>query len=543
MFKLPINKKINKKLIFTSIFFAAIFLFGLSSFRDFNLYGDEPVHQWIGSIYYQFSKEVLLNFNIHNEHLNRILQLSQDSHFGLWTPYPMFFELLTELISDILNLQTSKAIFHLRHFVNFIFFFISLILFFLIIDKRFNNYFLSILGVLFLFISPRIFAESFCNSKDILFLSFSIINIYFALKFIEKQNLKNLILLSIASGILLNIRIMGLIPIFLVCAIIFFEIIEKEKFYLEKIKKILLYLLITFIITFIFWPYLWLNPQTNLSIYLDYVTNFSLIFNNLYLGETILSNDIPWHYLFVWIAISIPLSTLFISFFGIIIVFSKFMKNIYSFDESNELWLDNKERIDFFILILFFIPILASLIYKHNFDGWRHYYFIFPLIVYFGIYFLIYLKKINSKLFMILIILIFMNLFYNGLWMIRFHPHQYVYFNFIEKKIIKKKFDLDYWGLSIKSSLEYILKNNKEPEIIKVAGLGNTWIKGTFSILDEELKNRLKFVIEEEADFLIDTFRPRIGKRIEIDNLKFSKYHELIIDNNVVNSVYKRKNK
>jgi len=144
---------------------------------------------------------------------------------------------------------------------------------------------------------------------------------------------------------------------------------------------------------------------------------------------------------------------------------------------------------------------------------------------------------------MILIILIFMNLFYNGLWMIRFHPHQYVYFNFIEKKIIKKKFDLDYWGLSIKSSLEYILKNNKEPEIIKVAGLGNTWIKGTFSILDEELKNRLKFVIEEEADFLIDTFRPRIGKRIEIDNLKFSKYHELIIDNNVVNSVYKRKNK
>ena len=67
--------------------------------------------------------------------------------------------------------------------------------------------------------------------------------------------------------------------------------------------------------------------------------------------------------------------------------------------------------------------------------------------------------------------------------------------------------------------------------------------KFAFSILDEELKNRLKFVIEEEADFLIDTFRPRIGKRIEIDNLKFSKYHELIIDNNVVNSVYKRKNK
>ena len=543
MFKILIKKKINTKLVLTLIFFITIFLIGLSNFKDFNLYGDEPVHQWIGSIYYQFVKEVILNFNVHNEYLEKILQLSQDDHFRLWTPYPMFFELLTELISDILNFQTSKAVFHLRHFINFFFFFISLIFFFLIINKRFNNYFLSILGVLFIFVSPRIFAESFYNSKDILFLSFLIINIYFSLKFIEKQNVSNLILLSIASGILLNIRVMGLIPIFLVCSIIFFEIIEKEKLYVEKMKKVLIYLFISFLVTFIFWPYLWLNPQTNLSIYLDYVANFSLIFTNLYLGETILSNQTPWHYLFIWIAISIPLSTLLISLFGMLLVFYKFLKNIYSFDDSNELWLDNKERIDFFILILFLIPVLASLIYRHNFDGWRHYYFIFPLIVYFGIYFLVFLKKINLKLFKTLIILIFLNLSYNVLWMIKFHPHQYVYFNFIEKKIIKKKFDLDPWGLSIKSSLEHILKNNQKIEIIKVAGLGNTWIKGTFSILDEKLKKRLKFVEENEADYLINTFRPHIGKRIEIDNSKFSKYHELIIDDKIINSIYKRINK
>ena len=144
---------------------------------------------------------------------------------------------------------------------------------------------------------------------------------------------------------------------------------------------------------------------------------------------------------------------------------------------------------------------------------------------------------------MTLVIVIFINLSTNIFWMIKFHPHQYVYFNFIEKKIIKKKFDLDPLGLSVKSSLEYILKNNKEPELIKVTGLGNTWIKGSFSMFDEKLKKRLKFVQQDEAEYLINTFRPRIGERIEIDNLKFSKYHELIIDNNVVNSIYKRKNK
>ena len=543
MFKIPIKKKIINRRIFTFIFFTVIFLVGLLSFQDFNLYGDEPVHQWIGSIYYEFLKEVALNFRINNEHLEKILQLTKDDYLRLWVAYPIFFDLLTELVSDILNFQTSKEVFHLRHFVNFLFFFISLIFFFIIINKRFNNYFLSILGVLFLFISPRIFAESFYNSKDILFLSFSIINIYFALKFIEKQNLNNLILFSISSGILLNIRVMGLISIFLVCAIIFFEIIEKEKLYVDKVKKISLYLFLTFLITFIFWPYFWLDPVKNFSAYLSYVKDFSLIFTNLYLGETILSNQTPWHYLFIWISISIPLATLLNSVAGMILVLSKFLKNILSFDENNELWSDNKERTDFFILLLFLLPVLVSLVHRHNFDGWRHYYFIFPLMVYFAIYFLNFLKKINSQLFMTLIIVIFINLSANIFWMIKFHPHQYVYFNFIEKKIIKKKFDLDPLGLSVKSSLEYILKNNKEPELIKVTGLGNTWIKGSFSMFDEKLKNRLKFVQQDEAEYLINTFRPRIGERIEIDNLKFSKYHELIIDNNVVNSIYKRKNK
>ena len=105
--------------------------------------------------------------------------------------------------------------------------------------------------------------------------------------------------------------------------------------------------------------------------------------------------------------------------------------------------------------------------------------------------------------------------------MIKFHPHQYAYFNFIEKKVIKKKFDLDPSGLSLKYSLEYILNNNKEAEFIKVAGLGNTWIKGSFAILDEKSKKRLKFVQQDEAEYLINTFRPRIGERIKIDNLKF----------------------
>ena len=50
--------------------------------------------------------------------------------------------------------------------------------------------------------------------------------------------------------------------------------------------------------------------------------------------------------------------------------------------------------------------------------------------------------------------------------MIKDHPHQNVYFNFLAGKNIQTKFELDYWGLSNKQALEYILKNDSK-NIIK----------------------------------------------------------------------------
>ena len=49
------------------------------------------------------------------------------------------------------------------------------------------------------------------------------------------------------------------------------------------------------------------------------------------------------------------------------------------------------------------------------------------------------------------------------------------------------------------------------------------------------------FVDPKEADYLITIFKPRIGKKIIIDTDKFSKYYDLVVDDNIVSSIYKRK--
>ena len=49
---LHLINKFRIKKIFIYIFFFTIFIIGLNSFKDYGVYGDEPFHRWIGSIYY-----------------------------------------------------------------------------------------------------------------------------------------------------------------------------------------------------------------------------------------------------------------------------------------------------------------------------------------------------------------------------------------------------------------------------------------------------------------------------------------------------------
>ena len=53
-------------------------------------------------------------------------------------------------------------------------------------------FFVGRLGSLFLILSPRIFAHSFYNSKDLAFLSFFIISIYTMVRYLEEKTLASI---------------------------------------------------------------------------------------------------------------------------------------------------------------------------------------------------------------------------------------------------------------------------------------------------------------------------------------------------------------
>ena len=123
-------------------------------------------------------------------------------------------------------------------------------------------------------------------------------------------------------------------------------------------------------------------------------------------------------------------------------------------------------------------------------------------------------------------------------FMIINHPYQNVYFNFLAGKnmsIIKKKFELDYWGLSYKQALEYIVRNDTN-KIIKVLPANHPG-KINASMLNKIERNKLEFVRSiDDAKYFLSNFRWH-KEEYPYDN----EFYSIKVDGGKIMVVYKLK--
>ena len=105
--------------------------------------------------------------------------------------------------------------------------------------NRFNSDYIAIFGVLLLFITPRVFGDSFQNNKDIIFLSFTIISTYFCFKILDNNYKRNIFLFCFFSAIATSIRLFGVfLPISLI--VIQLLLVKKEQNTFLRYQQILL---------------------------------------------------------------------------------------------------------------------------------------------------------------------------------------------------------------------------------------------------------------------------------------------------------------
>ncbi len=529
----------NKK-YFTLIFFTIFFVLGFYIYPDYGISIDEDNTRIIGLISLK-NVFALFSSNYATE-INEIIGSQISAHSGFETS-GVAFDLPMAFLEYIFNIKESRQYYLLRHFSTFFLYFISCYFFFLIINNRFKSWSLSILGTLFLIVSPRIFANSFFNSKDIVFMSLFVIGIYALIIFFDKKNIKNVIFFSLISGILINLRIFGLILpllfIFLYIENIFRIKLDKSKHYL----LILYFIISLFLFIFLTAPNLWNSPLNGFLVTIKNLTQHNLGIYTFYLGEFINTNNPPWHYSFIWIFVSTPLLYIFLFLLGFVMLLKRTFNNWINAESYFKLWSNDFELKDLIFLGTFLIPLVITTYFGSvSYDGWRHLYFIYPsflLISILGINFIkSYFFKINSNhIYILIIVLLFPNIF----WMVKNHPHQQVYFNYMVNRDFNKNFEMDYMGVTNKEALEFVVADKKG--IVNVYNISSSDLVLAKQIFNKKVKDKINIVGDfSSADYIINNYRDWNAKNnptsFKIPN-GFDIIYEIKVDDISINTIYK----
>lgn len=479
----------QKYKVIICLFFAVFLCTGLSIFKDYGIPWDEPSQRRIGTMAIECTAKGEQAYIIERDRWDRYLGPA--------------FEILLVAIEKGLNLKDTRTMYFMRHLVIFLFFYTGVIFFYLLCNYNFHSWKVGLLGSLFLILNPRIFAHSFYNSKDIPFLVMFIISIYTLIKYLDKKTLFRAFIHAFACSILIDIRILGIVVPFLT---ILFLIPDRKAS-----NHRLVYMLFLILFTILFWPTLWRNPVYHFIVAFAHLARHPLTATVLYLGNYIKATNLPWHYIPIWIAISIPIVYILCFLIGCFIITKGLFKNPIQFYI--------KERNNLILLLWFFLPLTTVIVLKSVvYDAWRHMFFIYPaflMISLSGLRFLFKTVKIKFQgvgyklINAAFVSIIAFSLVNTVKFMVKNHPYQNIYFNILAGKNmdeVKNKFELDYWGLSYRKALEYILKNDTD-KAIKIYVANSPGVSNAM-ILSPDDRNRLIYVKNpDEAKYFLSNYR------------------------------------
>jgi hypothetical protein len=513
------TSSISKDKIAVLLFFGIFLILGLTVAKDYGAHLDEFNSHDFGVRWYQYTVNVIAQGG---PLVPREKEITHDIIHG------PAIEMSFAFLADLLHLQDSRQIILLRHYGTWLLFFISVIFFYLLCQLHFNSWKWSLLGCLILVLHPRIFANSFYNSVDMALLSFYIISLYTLVRYLQEKSLTMAVCHAFTCAILIDIRLIGVVMPFLSCIFLLSDMVKTrhdQTQMAQNLRNIFAYTLLMSFFIILFWPYLWRNPVMGILEIIQQTPRIQFGGMILYFGEYIKATELPWHYLPVWIVISTPVLYHFFFVGGGLVA----LKHVT--DPSSRSSATARNELLFFLAFLF--PLLLVIAANSTlYDSWRHMFFIYPAFV------LVALTGIAAcRSFLVrqdrggirfagrvaLASLILVSFLSTGIFMIQSHPHQNVYFNLLLGKNMEKageNFDLDYWGLSYRTALEYILKNDQGESIrIFDAMLFGPMINNIKILPASERKRVCQVWTPGEAKYLITVYR-QVWERADSEYLR-----------------------
>jgi hypothetical protein len=167
-----------------------------------------------------------------------------------------------------------------------------------------------------------------------------------------------------------------------------------------------------------------------------------------------------------------------------------------------------------FTLPLLFVILTKAVLY----DEWRHMLFIYPAFLVISLTGLTgafkflemkFSRSIYKLVSLSIVFMISLSLFHTVKFMVKYHPYQNLYFNRLAGKNmsdIKNNFELDYWGLSYRKALEYIVKNDPRTNI-RILTKNDPGAISRFMLSPAD-QSRLVLVDDpKQADYFLSNYR------------------------------------
>lgn len=486
--------------------FILLNLINISQFRSYGISWDEPYMRHLGA---KASKYIvsLINPSLMNNFSDIPLfnQLG-DYLSGPDTTHGVVFEFPLLLGEVILGLSdNARSLWQFRHFVTFSYTSLICIIIFRLLTWRFNSIKIGLLGATTLLLTPRIFADLFYNPKDAPFMTSYFISTTACIYLVFRPSRKMAILAGVMCAFSICIRPIGILLPTLGALFVLFGACKLEK--KATIRLLLYFLLTTLLSIYAMWPYLWTSPfkrfLNNILLLSRYEWDGMVLTDGVYLSST----DLPWNYLFKWMMVTTPIGYLLFIVAGFFVLVFKLFRKTLTIQRN----LTSRDLCDLFVFLTVLIPlVLAISLNSTLYDGWRHFYFIYPGMIYLGVkaWTLIY-EKLNQHSFFraCLISLTITTLVVNSVWMYKNRPLQNVYFNILAGKDIRKDWEMDYWGLSNLEALQLVVQSDSRLRI-KVATGSSTELFRSSKLLPKGDSERLIFVEDwDDADYLVTNYR------------------------------------
>lgn len=478
----------------TFAFFVVLLLVGVLVFRDYGISWDEVPTRQFG----------LMNVeqrvpDLHT--LDSVRKVSGPS-FERFGPA---FEILLVRAEKVMQPADIRNVMYMRHLATFLVFFAGVIFFHRFCRRRFGGG-LSLLACVCLVASPQLFSHAFYNVKDISFLTMFVATMLTLDEVLARPTLRAALLHVFATLLLLGARILGVFAMVLTGVS---ALVRGPAW--RTLWMLVAYGLLVAALLPLVWPVLRIDY---VHIVLDAVlgtTTNPYGGADLFRGQAVDAKALPWDYVPTWMLITTPMiiSALFV--FGVVSTVGKILR-----DPVRHLRTDQQDLI---VLAWFFLPVLGCMVLRPIlYDAWRHLFFVYPALVYLAaagmegiVAFVRQRVPVERKALVpgLLTAALFLALAPVVSFMVRNHPYEHLYFNRLagrDMQEIKQSFELDYWGLSNRQSLEYIVHT----DTASVIRLYTTSYPGRLNIAMLNPRDRTRIALvrtPEEAEYFMTDYR------------------------------------